>query len=190
MSDDTKVVVSGVPFHSTAAPETNPEPETASVISGEPRSAPPGESELSLNTGVVIVKVAVPGRSPSGFATWIVADPGCAIILAGIVVFKFRSLTNVVGKELPFHFTTEPEEKPYPYAFSSKEAPPASAVEGTVWLSPVAPIGKVIPAEASPATSTKSDIPIGSLLPSTAAVMTALNVVESTYVEGSCMYSR
>src|SRR5262249_39801136 len=55
--------------------------------------------------------------------------------LALIVAVSCEPLTKVVGRALPFQFTTEPETKPVPLTVNVKSGPPGAVASGTRgWL--------------------------------------------------------
>ena len=73
------------------------------------------------------VEVPPPG---AGVKTVTVALPKAAISFAEICAVIWVLLTNVVGRLLPFHWTTEVGTKPVPVTVSVKVEPPTLALTG------------------------------------------------------------
>jgi hypothetical protein len=65
-----------------------------------------------------------------GVETETSADPTEATSLAAIAAVNCVLLTNVVGRALPFQFTTDEDAKPDPLTASVKPAAPATPLEG------------------------------------------------------------
>ena len=59
----------------------------------------------------------------AGEKTLTLATPAVAMSAAPIAALSCVLLTNVVGRELPFHFTTEDDTKPVPFTVSVKAGP-------------------------------------------------------------------
>lgn len=77
----TNVVVRGVPFNDTTAPETNPEPFKVNVNAGPPDVTVDGERLVITGAGGVMVNGRVlESRLPRPTATD--TEPGCAIRFA------------------------------------------------------------------------------------------------------------
>jgi hypothetical protein len=86
---------------------------------------------------LVIGKKTVFDRPPPGpgLETVTEAVPAVAMSEAATATVNCEPLTKVVGLELPFQFTTEPETKPVPLTVSVKPVPPGTVLTGTSdWL--------------------------------------------------------
>src|SRR5215471_515742 len=88
------------------------------------------------DVGVTSKKVTFESlRTGPGLATVTWTVPGVATSEAGTLAVKRDRLTNLVGNELPFHFTTAPETNPVPLTVSTNAAPPGLTASGTRgWL--------------------------------------------------------
>jgi len=128
----TNVVARLLPFHCNTELEMNPEPFTVSVNAAPPAPVLEGESEVTVGTGLLTVKVTVfevpPPDAGLKTATW--AGPPVPMSLAGIEALSCMLLTNVVARLLPFHCNTELEMNPEPFTVSVNAAPPAAALLG------------------------------------------------------------
>ncbi len=83
MAEPTDVVVSGMPFHCTVAPEKKPVPFTVSVNAGPPAVAEVGLKLEMTGVGTVIGR-AIPAEAlPPLLIAVMVALPGSEIRLAG-----------------------------------------------------------------------------------------------------------
>jgi hypothetical protein len=70
-----------------------------------------------------------------GLTTVTEAVPGLATSEERTAAFSWDSLTNVVARALPFHFTTEPETNPEPLTVKMNPAAPGLTASGTSgWL--------------------------------------------------------
>lgn len=128
----TKVVAKAELFKCTFEFETKFEPFTVSVKDAPPTLTLLGEIELIAGKGLVTVNVFeadVPPPGP-GFVTITLIVPAVAISAAEIAAVSVALLKNVVGREVPFQFTTEVVVKPDPFTVSVKAAPPAVALTG------------------------------------------------------------
>jgi hypothetical protein len=154
--------------------------------------APPAVAEVGLRlvvagTGLLIVKVWALEVPPPGvpFTTVTEAVPAVAMSAAVIAAVTWVEETYVVVRFDPFQFTVEPETKPVPFTVSVNPAPPAVAeaglrpvVVGTgllivkVWALEVPPPGAGF-------TTVTWAVPAVAM---SAAVITAVNWVEETYV--------
>jgi hypothetical protein len=127
----TNVVALPAPLKFTVAPDMNPTPLTISVNAAESATAPEGEIELSVGTGLLIVNdTAFDTPLGAGFVTVTVAVPAVAISAAVIAAVNFVVLTNVVVLVAPLNFTTDVDTKPVPFTVRVKAAPPAVALVG------------------------------------------------------------
>ena len=128
----TNVVVRLDPFQSTTAPRTKPVPFTVSVKAGPPRVLLFGVSEVSVGTGLLMLKVAAFDVPPPGVGlnTVTCAVPPVAISAAVMAAVTWAPLTKVVVRLKPFHCTTEAPTKFEPFTVSVKADPPARALGG------------------------------------------------------------
>jgi hypothetical protein len=70
-----------------------------------------------------------------GLTTVTDAVCGAEISDAGMAAVTLDALTKVVGRGLPFQFTTEPDTNPVPFTVKVNPAPPGSTASGTRgWL--------------------------------------------------------
>jgi hypothetical protein len=67
----------------------------------------------------------------AGFVTVIEAVVAEAVSEAEMLAVTCDSLTSLVGRGLPFQFTTEPETKPVPLTVSVNPGPPGTVADGT-----------------------------------------------------------
>ena len=137
----TKLVKSGEPFHSTAAPEVKIPPEERKLLPETVRLnvAPPAIADAGLSdvmtgpptvvTGLILNVSAFEAVLP-GFTTVTLALPTLAIRLPGIVAVNCVAFTKLVESGEPFHCTVEPDTKPEPLTVSVNVAPPTVAPFG------------------------------------------------------------
>src|SRR6202047_5294195 len=125
----TNVVVSATPFHSIAEPLTKLLPVTVSVNAGPPAVAEVCESDVRMETGLLIVKVTVLDVPPPGVGLNTVTEavPGLVMSPAGTVAVSCVALINVVVNATPFHRTIAPLTKLVPVTISVNAGPPAVA---------------------------------------------------------------
>lgn len=134
--EETRVVASAVPFHSTVEVPVKAVPRTVSMKAGPPTVTLVGETEFSAKTGGVMVNVsALLGADAAGSVTVTDALPGATISAADICAVNCVALTKVVGCELPFQSTVDCWEKPEPVTVRVKEEPPAITLDGDIELS-------------------------------------------------------
>ena len=120
-------------FHCTTEVLTNPEPFTVSVKDALPCGAPSGVMEERAGDGFVIVKAGpFPMPEAPGVTTAMVAVPAVAISAALIAACNWLLETKVVGRALPFHWTTEVAIKPAPSTLRVKVPLPASIEVGDI----------------------------------------------------------
>jgi hypothetical protein len=83
--------------------------------------------------GIETLKKTAPEVPPPGvgFVTVMEAVPVAAMSVAGIAAVRRELLTKVVGRGLPFQFTTEVETKPVPFTVSVNPGPPGPTLGGT-----------------------------------------------------------
>ena len=124
----TNVVDRGLPFHFTVAPLTKLVPVTVSVNAGLPACALFGESAVMV--GAATVNVTAFEAAPPGFATVICAVPAAATSVAGMAAVSCVAPTNVVERELPFHFTVAALTKLVPVTVRVNAGLPADALFG------------------------------------------------------------
>ena len=122
----TNVVVSATPFHSTTEPLTKLLPVTISVNAGPPAVAEVCESDVRMETGLLIVKVTVLDVPPPGVGLNTVTEavPGLVMSPAGTVAVSCVALINVVVNATPFHRTIAPLTKLVPVTASVNAGPP------------------------------------------------------------------
>ena len=128
----TNVVGLGAPFQLTTKPFTKSVPLTVSVNPLELQNAvEAGDNEL--NVGATIGNATAPDVPPPGgkVNTVTCAVPSAAISAAVTAALSCVALTNVVGRLLPFHRTTEQGTNPAPVTFKVNAAVPAVALVGT-----------------------------------------------------------
>jgi hypothetical protein len=91
-----------------------------------------GFSEVSVGTGLLIVKVSGPDAPPPGAGLETATDAVPAVAMSAAVVAAVRLVADakVVGRALPFHSTVEDETKFEPVTVSVNAGPPAVAVLG------------------------------------------------------------
>jgi hypothetical protein len=110
-----------------------------------------GITGRQLDPAATIVNVAALDVTPPGFTTVTVDAPAEAICAAGTDAVTCVALTYVVVKDVPFHWTVEPDTKPEPFTVSVKAAPPAVAVLGLrLVIAGPALIVNVAPADVTP----------------------------------------
>src|SRR5580658_1964427 len=107
-------------------------PLTVSVNAGPPTVVLAGASEVTVGTGLLIEKAAVPEVPPpgAGFVTVILAEPVLTMSLAGTCAVTWVALTKLVASAVPFQFTVEPLTKPLPLTVSVNAAPATIALGG------------------------------------------------------------
>lgn len=66
-----------------------------------------------------------------GLTTVTETVPGVAMSEARMIACNCEALTKVVGRGLPFQFTTAPGANPVPFRVSAKPGPPGAALAGT-----------------------------------------------------------
>jgi hypothetical protein len=125
---ETKVVLSGEPFHVTTVPLENPEPVAVSVNAAPPATAVFGEMLVRVSAGLIVNVAGLETSVP--FCAVIDAEPGCAIRLAATVAMICPELTDVKGSAVEFQYTTVLLLKPPPLTVSVKAGPPAVAEAG------------------------------------------------------------
>jgi hypothetical protein len=82
-------------------------------------------------TGVLAIVNVIPvDVPPQGFTTVIEAVPAVAMRAAGTVAVSCVAETNVVARDVAFHFTVEPEAKLVPFTVNVNCGPPAVAQVG------------------------------------------------------------
>lgn len=107
----TYVVVSGIPFHCTTAPEKIDPPETekvglpftVSVNAGLPATAELGLRERTNAVCGVTVKVRALDAAAPGLTTVIEPEPGTAVRAAGIWADTWAAFKTAVEIAVPFH---------------------------------------------------------------------------------------
>ena len=104
-------------------------PFTVSVNCGPPAEAHVGLSEPIVGTAR-IVNVTALDVPPQGLNTVIEAVPAVAMRAAGTVAVSCVAETNVVARDVAFHFTVEPEAKLVPFTVNVNCGPPAVAQVG------------------------------------------------------------
>ena len=124
----TSFVVSGDAFHSTIAPELNPEPLTVSMNAAEYAVMDAGLSVVTAG-GAVIVKASA-GDEACPVVTRTLALPVPAIRLAGTDAVSCVALTYVVASGDAFHSACDDEMKPVPVSVRLKAGPVATAFAG------------------------------------------------------------
>ena len=136
----TKVVVRAEPFHCTTEVETKFVPVTVRVNAVPPAVMLLGESDVSVGTGLLIVKLIALEVPPpgGGFITVTGTRPALAMSEAVIAAVTFVLLTKVVVRAEPFHCTTDVFRKFVPFTVSVKAARPPSCC-WVKWKSPWAP---------------------------------------------------
>jgi hypothetical protein len=125
----TNVVVRGVPFHCTVAPERSPVPFTVSVKSPPPAAVEIGLRLVMPGTGGLIVKLSGFEVTPE-LDTVTVAVPCEVMRVEATVAVIWVGLTKVVGNGVLFHSTVAPKKNPVPFTVSVNAAPPAAAEVG------------------------------------------------------------
>jgi hypothetical protein len=126
----TNAVASATPFHCTTERLSRLVPITVSVNAALPVVAVFCESEVSVGTGLSIVKVTagVDGPPPGkGLNTVIETVPAVVMSAAGTDAVTSVVLTTVVTRAAPFHSTTVPVSKLVPVTVRVKAALPAIA---------------------------------------------------------------
>jgi hypothetical protein len=129
---ETNVVGRTLPFHRTVDEETKFVPVIVNVKAGLPSSSTFGLSEVTVGTGLLIVKVSALDIPPPGLGleTVTIVVPAVAMSAAIMSACRLVLETNVVVRELPFHRTVDEEIKLAPVTASVKEAVPALAELG------------------------------------------------------------
>lgn len=129
----TNVVGRAVPSKSTTEPETNPVPDTVSVIPGPPGVAFSGEIVAMVGAGLFTVNVTELEVPPgSGLVTVTAKLPLLAISASGMDAVSCVELVNVVVRAVPLNLTVEPLTKFVPLIVSVNVDPPASAFAGEI----------------------------------------------------------
>jgi len=133
---ETKVVVSGLPFHTTWLPVTKPVPLAVSVIAGLPLKAVFGSIDVSVGGVPVEAPVTVNGRE---FVVFLVASctatliaPAAATFAAGITPCNCVAESKVVVIAVPLSVITSPLAKPTPVADKVKSGLPAATDDGEI----------------------------------------------------------
>jgi hypothetical protein len=132
--EETNVVVSGAPFQFTVEVETKFVPFTVNVKSGPPAPTQLGLIELIVGVPLIVNVTAfdVAPQVPE-FTTVMEAVPGLAMLAFGTVAFSCVEETNVVVRDVPFHFTVdEPETKFVPFTVNVNPLLPAMAQAGLI----------------------------------------------------------
>jgi hypothetical protein len=126
------VVASAAPFQSATELATKLVPVRVSANVAVPPIAEVCESDASVGTGLLIVKVIAPDVPPPGAGSETVTEavPASAMSPAGTAAVKLVPLTTVVTSAAPFQLIVEPVTKLVPVAVSVKPAPPATANVG------------------------------------------------------------
>lgn len=124
-----------MPFHSTVAPDANPEPFTVSVNAGPPATAEAGERLVNTGLAVIAKGSAAGTDSFAVVVTSMVAVPADAIRFAGTAAVSWVEETKVVASELPFQVMAVVLVNPVPFAVSVNAAPPAVTFAGEMLVS-------------------------------------------------------
>ena len=130
----TKAVGCAAPFHWTTELEIKFVPFTLSVNAGPPAAAFGGEIPVMVGIGLfraLMVKIDARDVPPpgGGFVTVTCTVPAAAISDAEINAVIWVAFTRVVGRALPFQFTTELPVKFAPFTVRLNAGPP----EVTLW---------------------------------------------------------
>jgi hypothetical protein len=82
--------------------------------------------------GLVVSKKTTFEAPPPGEGLTTVTEAVLKLTLsvAKTVAVSFESLTKLVARALPFHFTVEPDTKPVPFTVSLKAGPPGTTASG------------------------------------------------------------
>jgi hypothetical protein len=128
----TKVVGRDAPFQYTIDVALKLVPVTVRVKSGPPETTVLGLMLVIVGTRAVIVKTTGSEVSGPGLTTVTSAWPGTTTSLEGIWASRVvPAVTTVVGRDEPFHCTTELGVKPVPVTVSVKPELPAGLELGT-----------------------------------------------------------
>ena len=132
----TNVVGRALPFHCTTELATNPVPFTVRVKAADPGITVAGDTLVIAGTGFWIVTLAALEVPPpgEGFTTVTCPEPVAATSAVVIAAVSCAALTNVVGRALPFHCTTEPATNPVPFTVRVNAPDPATTLEGETLL--------------------------------------------------------
>jgi len=128
----TSVVVLAAPLNLTTEPGTKPVPFTVSVKATPPAVALGGTIEISVGTGLLMVKVCAFETPPpgAGFVTVTLTVPAVAMSAAVMAAVTCVPLTNVVVRFAPLNCTVAPLAKPVPFTVSVKPTPPVVTLAG------------------------------------------------------------
>jgi hypothetical protein len=123
-------------FHCAIEAGTKPVPVIVMTVAAEPAIVLVCEREVILGAGLLIEKADVAELPPPGlgFITDICAVPALAKSAEETVTCNSVELTNVVGRLLWFHSTTDPCTKPLPVIVTVMEDAPTGALEGDTEL--------------------------------------------------------
>lgn len=156
------VVIPPLSVHWTAEHGTNPLPITVrknAPVGGcvVPTAALFGMSEVMTGTGSELGAVSVKLKAPEGVVELdtvtaaVPRVPGKAVSAGKIVAVSCVALTNVVGRDDPFQFTTSPSTKSVPFTINVKPVAPQYGVDdGTIPEIVGATIENVIPLDVPP----------------------------------------
>jgi hypothetical protein len=109
---------------------TNLVPVTVRIKAGPPAMVEVGERLEFVGAGLLIVRVSAFEEAPLVSAVTC-AIPAKAMSVAGMAAVSRVAETKVVGRLLPFHWTTDdPLMNPVPFTVRVKAAPPAVRVVG------------------------------------------------------------
>jgi hypothetical protein len=132
--EETKAVVSAVPFQRTVEPETKLVPFTVRVSPPQPAGYEPGFSDVMVGTGLLIVNTTVFDTGPLLFLTVTFAVPATATLTAGTIAVSCVAETKVVVSAGPFHCTFEVLSKPLPFTVRVNCGDPARHEFGLIEL--------------------------------------------------------